>query len=71
MKPAYAGQIVRLISASSRVMRSSGNQPPAGQPLASWRVIAEWKPMSGLTCSPGASDGAAGGKGAVGVRIRF
>ena len=41
MEAAYAGQIVMLSSASSRVIRSAGNQPPAGQPSASWRVMAE------------------------------
>ena len=42
-------------SASSRVIRCAGNHPPAGQPSASWRVIAAWKPIIGFTRSTGAS----------------
>src|ERR1039458_10654654 len=43
------------LSASSRVMRCSGYQPPGGQLSASCREMAEWNEISGLTCSTGKS----------------
>ena len=54
-KPANAGQIVIDLSASSRVIFCSGNQPPGGQLLSSCRETAAWNEKSGLTRSTGKS----------------
>jgi len=55
MKDAKAGQMVIDLSASSRVIRCSGCQPPGGQPRSSCREIAEWNDRSGFTPSTGKS----------------
>ena len=56
MNAPYAGHSVMLLSASSRVVRWLGNQPPAGQPSASCLVMNALKEMSGFTASTGASE---------------
>ena len=55
MKPEYAAQMVIDLRASSRVMRCSGYQPPAGQPRASWRDTDAMNEISGLVRSTGRS----------------
>ena len=52
---AYAGQMVIDLSASSRVIFCSGNQPPGGQLLSSCRDTAAWNENSGFTRSTGKS----------------
>src|SRR6266496_396775 len=56
MNAAYAGHSVIDSSASSRVSRCAGNQPPAGYPSASWRVTEAWNERSGFEGSTGRSD---------------
>ena len=47
--------MVMDLRASSRVIFCSGNQPPGGQLLSSWRDTAAWNEYSGLTRSTGKS----------------